>query len=661
MNTLYKKKIIITAILTSVIFFPLCIYSFSSSDIKLYILTEDKGVLVSNNSGKSWSMINKGLPDNTKLLRLYKAGKHLYLTTYNSGIFRSLENSIEWENISSDDFKTRSIYMENNGYRTISAFSYDRENPESIVVATKHNIYHSPDSGKTWKKLTQKGLHERNYITALAISKAKIYAGTSFNGIFEYNGSGFVHAGKKLPGEPYSGTLTFTEQLTSLYAGSGRLYAGFFFGSGIYWKNKNSKNFEYLTESADTENKSSIDDISMQDNYLFYTSEGKLFRYDDKGNIVHDNTLDSILSKSKKKYNIISATIASAKDIFPPLSTVIEQKDIKKRNDLANDKKAIYLSVPSVKKNIDHYIKIANKTEINAFVIDMKDDFGNIYFSAKNKTAAEIKSIKSPLKIEEILKKLKKHNIYSIARIVVFKDNKMYRAYNGKYAIKNKKTNASWKGTEHEYWVDPFSKFVQNYNIELAKELEDLGFDEIQFDYIRFPSDGLIHLCNYTHRKDNDTYKSEIMIDFLTKVKENINIQVSVDIYGFNSWYHFGNWIGQDMEAMSRVVDVICPMVYPSHFGKNFYMKGERKMRSYRLVYDGGKRAKKLAHSSVHLRPYLQAFNLLSPTWGTGYINNQINAAMDSEQSGYTLWNARGDYDTPYNALKNKRGTLTNE
>ncbi len=108
------------------------------------------------------------------------------------------------------------------------------------------------------------------------------------------------------------------------------------------------------------------------------------------------------------------------------------------------------------------------------------------------------------------------------------------------------------------------------------------------------------------------------------------------------------------MEALSHVVDVICPMVYPSHFGKSFYMKGERKMRSYRIVYDGGLRAVKLADRSVHLRPYLQAFNLLSPTWGTGYINNQINAASKSGLSGYTLWNARGDYDTPHRALKIK-------
>lgn len=659
MGIFSKRKTIVYAILTSGIIFSMFVFSASSTDTKFYIVTENKGILVSDNSGNSWSSLNKGLPENAEPLRLYKAEEYLYLTTYNSGIFRSPENSPAWENISSDDFRSRSIYRNNSGYRTISAFSYDRKNPESIVIATKHNIYHSLNKGETWKKLTQAGLHERNYITALAISGNKIYAGTSFNGIFEYNGSRFIHAGKNLPGEAYSGTLTFTEQLTAIYADSGRLYAGFFFGAGIYWKDKNSKTFEYLAGSSDNEKKENIDDISIQNNRLFYTSEGKIFRSDDKGIISHDHTLYSILEKNIEKYKIISATVVSAKGTYPALSTVTREKANKKRDERADDKKAIYLSIASVKKNINQYIKIADETEINAFVIDMKDDFGNIYFPAKNKTASEIKSLQTPVKIDEILKKMKKHNIYSIARIVVFKDNKMHRGYNGKYAIKNRKTGAPWKGTENEYWVDPYSEFVQNYNIELAKELEDLGFDEIQFDYIRFPSDGPIHLCNYTHRKENETYKSEIMIDFLTKAKDNIKIPVSVDIYGFNSWYHFGNWIGQDMEALSHVVDVICPMVYPSHFGKSFYMKGERKMRSYRIIYDGGKRAVKLANSSVLLRPYLQAFNLLSPTWGPGYITNQINAANESGLSGYILWNAMGDYNTPYDALKNKKGTLT--
>jgi hypothetical protein len=652
MADFFSRKNIITAVMVSAIIFSFFIYSSSSSDIKLYLATKDNGILVSENSGSSWSSFNKGLPDKIKPLNLYKAGNYLYITTYNSGIFRSPVNSSEWENISSNDFRTRSIYRDDSGYRTISAFNYDRKNPDSIVIATKHNIYHSPDRGETWKELTQRGLHERNYITALAVSGKKIYAGTSFNGIYEFTGSRFIHSGKQLPGEVYSGTLTFTEQVTALYADSKNLYSGFFFGSGVYSKKTGTKTFQYIQGTSDEKTKKKVDDISAEDNRLFYTSEGHLYRTDADGNIIKDETISSILDKSINRYKTVSAVIISKGNSFPALSTAIKQKDNKKRSDKAGSKNAIYLSVSSVKKNLKKYLKIADETEINAFVIDMKDDFGNIYFQSKNKTASEIKSLRSPVNVTDVLAKMKKHKIYSIARIVVFKDNKMYRGYGSKYAIKNRRTGKPWKGTDHEYWVDPYSEFVQNYNIELAVELEKLGFDEIQFDYIRFPSDGPIHLCNYTHRKESSTYKSEIMIDFLTKAKNNLNIPVSVDIYGFNSWYHFGNWIGQDMEAISHVVDVICPMVYPSHFGKSFYMKGERKMRSYRIVYDGGLRAVKLADNAVHLRPYLQAFNLLSPTWGTEYITNQINAASKSGLSGYTLWNAGGDYETPHRALK---------
>lgn len=648
-----RKKIIITALVSAIIL-SFYIYSSSSSDIKLFVASDEEGVLVSDDSGSSWDSFNRGLPERIKPTGLYKAGDYLYLTTYNSGIFRSPEKSSEWENISSDDFRKRSIYQENSGYRTISAFNYDRKNPDSIVVATKHNIYHSLNRGKTWVKLTRRGLHERNYITALAVTGKKIFAGTSFNGIYEYSGSRFTHSGKKLPGEVYSGTLTFTEQVTAIYGDSENLYGGFFFGSGVYRKKQGSKTFDYVQGTENSETRNRIDDISLSSSGIFYTSEGNFYRSDAEGKIIRDNTISSILNKSINRNKAVSAVIISRNAAFPTLSTFTGKRESQKRSDVAGNKKAIYLSVSSVKKNLKEYLEIADETEINAFVIDMKDDFGNIYFPSKNKTASEIKSLRSPVNVTEVLEKMKKHKVYSIARIVVFKDNKMYRGYGGKYAIKNRRTGKPWKGTDHEYWVDPHSEFVQNYNIELAVELEKLGFDEIQFDYIRFPSDGPIHLCDFTHRKDSSTYKSEILIDFLSKAKNKLNIPISVDIYGFNSWYHFGNWIGQDMEALSHVVDVICPMVYPSHFGRSFYMKGERKMRSYRIVYDGGLRAVKLADSAVHLRPYLQAFNLLSPTWGTGYINNQINAASESGLSGYTLWNARGDYDTPRKALKKK-------
>jgi hypothetical protein len=181
-----------------------------SSNYTIYITTTEKGIQTSDNDGKSWSSFNKGLPEIFTPVRLYKVKGELYLTTFESGLFKFKDN--KWENISSDEFKRRSIYK-NEGYRKISAFSVDPEDSKNLVAATKHSIYRSTDGGNIWKKIILNGLdNKKNYITSIAISGNKIFAGTSFNGIFELNGSKFQSTGKGLPEESYSNTLKFTEQ-----------------------------------------------------------------------------------------------------------------------------------------------------------------------------------------------------------------------------------------------------------------------------------------------------------------------------------------------------------------------------------------------------------------------------------------------------------------
>lgn len=315
------------------------------------------------------------------------------------------------------------------------------------------------------------------------------------------------------------------------------------------------------------------------------------------------------------------------------------------------DKKGIYAGVPVVRKNLERLIGYIKRNGLNALTIDMKDDFGNVCFPARNPTAVETKAVRNPLDIRSILTRLKKENIHSVARVVVFKDLRLYKGYGHKYAIWNGRTNTPWSGNTNEYWVDPHSVFVQEYNIALCRELEQLGFDEIQFDYIRFPSDGPVHQCLYRYRVNSGTYKSEVLADFLRRAKRALRIPVSVDIYGFNAWYRFGNSIGQDIEEFSRIVDAICPMVYPSHFGSRFYRNHAGDEHPYQIVYESGIRSLLLTGNNVVIRPYLQAFKMLSPTWGPGYIKAQIRGTADSNTSGYTFWNAKGDYDMLNRAL----------
>lgn len=643
---LFLKKITIPVILIFA-----TVHSSFASDREILAVTISDSILISNNDGKSWDSFSKGLPSDCRPLRFYTNGSDTYLATYASGLFR-LEGN-KWINISSDDFRRRSIYSKNAGYRKISAFAIDPADSRNLVTATKHTIYRSRDRGASWQKLPMSGLNRRSYITALAITGDRVYAGTSFNGVLELSGGEFKPAGNSLPAEPYSATMKFTEQIASLGVDKNNLYAGFQFGGGLYKRSLNAKNFEPLIKSSDSNFNSIIYDLKNINGSIYF-SDGKKIMVSSNNSVSEDAAYNPVIERIAAKPGICNAAIIEKENGKPSLSLWINNPENKISGNSAAGRKAIYISIPAIQRNLAKYIEMSKSAGIDTFVIDMKDDFGNIYFPTESKVASEIKAVRKPLNIKAILEKLKSNGIYSVARIVTFKDEKLYNGYNGKYAIKNRDTGATWKGAPGEFWVDPYSEFVHDYNISLAMELEKSGFNEIQFDYIRFPSDGPLHLCKFSFQSDQDTYKSEILIDFLKKAKHSLNIPVSVDIYGFNSWYYFGNMIGQDMEDLSWTVDVICPMVYPSHFGGRFYGKYNQSVRPYRLLLDGGIRAMKMVNRRILLRPYIQGFNLMSPTWGPGYIRDQIKGAGESGCSGYTIWNAKGDYDVPYKALKEK-------
>jgi len=507
----------------------------------------------------------------------------------------------------------------------------------------------SNNNGIKWQKLRIKGYNKKDYITALALSGKKIVIGTSYNGIYLLKNKKYRKIKKGLPGEPYSKNISFTEEISKIYIDKkNNIFVGLAFGKGLYFLKNNKRKFKKikLGEKNNIEkNRFNIISILEKNKKIFFSTNDSIYEINKKYKNI--KKIFSIKSKTKTYYSFYR---------YNNLFFKIKNKYVKRKNP-KNKIKAIYLSIPAIKRNLKYYIKKIKKTEINAIVIDMKDDYGNILYNSKIKEAQKIKSIRNSINIKKLLKKLKDNKIYSIARIVTFKDKNLFKAYNYKYSIKNKRTNKPWRGNKHEYWVDPYSTFVQYYNIKIAKELELLGFDEIQFDYIRFPSDGNLSLCKYTFNKYKNSYKSEILTDFLLKAKQNIKIPISVDIYGFNAWYNFGNRIGQDIEEFSKVVDIICPMLYPSHFGNRFFRKGLRKERSYKIILESGIRSNKLIYinSKTKIRPYLQAFKLFAPTFGKNYILNQIKGSKDGKMNGYIFWNARGKYNVLFKSTINKQ------
>ncbi|MDY6935931.1 MAG: putative glycoside hydrolase [Spirochaetota bacterium] len=631
-----------------------------SSDMQVILLSAERGLLISGDEGHSWQNFNMGLPmDFIPEKMLIDKNKNLYLITGNSGIFRFENQEYRWKDLNTPDFLARYGLSNNTEYRKISAIDIDDDNPDVMVLATKHTIFKTIDGGKGWGIVSMNGLKKRNYITALAVrdNTSEFYTGTSFNGLYKKRNTRFVSSSSGLPREPYAGKLCFSEEISVIAfdnSDQNTLYAGLSFSGGIYISSDKGKSWSNLNMPIEKKDMVDIYGVIPFRKYLFVSTSIGVYRMDlasRRWSIVSFNTLRSRIPENLSP---LSLFIVDRTGESPSIYYHINDFRYQKNNELssrASGKRGIYSSIWSTKKNFNGLLETMKACNLNSIVIDMKDDLGYIFSPSENRYAKEIGAVKGFPDIAKYLEILKGNGIYSIARIVVFKDRCLYRAYNNKYAIWDKKMKKPWKGNSREFWVDPHSDFVKQYNIDIAAEIEHLGFDEIQFDYIRFPSDGPISRCDYRYNDEKDVYKSEVMIHFLRKAREKIAIPISVDVYGYNAWYHFGNWIGQDIEEFAKIVDVICPMVYPSHFGKKFYMKGPRELRPYRIVFHSGKRAKKLVAESALLRPYIQAFRMSSPTWGKGYINNQIRGVFESGCCGFTLWNARGDYKMVRKAL----------
>lgn len=302
---------------------------------------------------------------------------------------------------------------------------------------------------------------------------------------------------------------------------------------------------------------------------------------------------------------------------------------------------------------LNHFIDLANKTELNSVVIDVKDDEGRVSYKSEVPMVKEIGSSYSMIKdIKSVLKKLKDNNIYAIARIVVFKDP-ILAEKRPDLAIKTT-SGKIWRGRGHAPWLNPYNKDSWGYSIELAKEAEKLGFDEVQFDYIRFPADGQVSTIDYGEAgKKAD--KTVPINEFLATAKKELKIPVSADVFGIITT-NIGDVekIGQDLETISKDIDYISPMVYPSHYGSGQYGFKKPDLEPYKIVHKSLSTAKarldKLPDNKATIRPYLQDF---TATWlGSGNykkytaadVRTQIKAAYDSGLDQWILWSASNKY-----------------
>lgn len=638
---LILKNPMIRILIITIFLIIISICSCRSGDSKYIAFFPGEGI--KEYDGNSWHDFSDGLPD--KLQAEYITSDRngtLYLTTEYSGIFKRRTGDNQWTDISSPLFKRRTQLADISEYRSISAFCIDPTDQEKLYLATKHILYKSLDGGRTWHKINVVDNKNSYYFTSIAVTENVLYAGTSFNGIVRITSSSTTEINDGVPKEYYVGPYYFCEGVSAISAYNGKIYSGYLFGRGVV-ESSDFKKWNFLNMPVKNEKTEGVYGISPFKDRIFVSTTDAIYSYSIKEKKFEVSSLQKEIEKSYKT-DIPSLLFVKGGEKNPPVfikrnftGNSVEDKS------RSGNKQALYVSWSMINSNFKGFLDILIRNKFNAVVIDVKDDFGNINAPVDSQIARELDAIKNT-NIKDIIKQLHDKGIYVIARNVTFKDKKLYEAFGGRYAIWDKVTNKPWVGLPRERWCDPYSKFVRDYNIEIARETAKLGFDEIQFDYIRFPTDGLTGRCLFRYREKDDTFKSEIMGDFMQQARKEAGVPVSIDIYGFNAWYGFGNLIGQDIQFLSRFVDAVYPMVYPSHFGPSFYVRYSGLERPYMIVRDSTIRSIYLSRGRTVIRPWIQDWNYNSPGWGPEYILKQVKGIHDGEGKSYSFWNPGGDH-----------------
>jgi hypothetical protein len=308
--------------------------------------------------------------------------------------------------------------------------------------------------------------------------------------------------------------------------------------------------------------------------------------------------------------------------------------------------KAVYLPAHRfTERKITELIHYAELTGLNAVVMHVKDPYGRIRWKSNNHLAKKMGAVFSNGSVERTLRRLKEQGFWCIAKLDVFADHRL--VYHNTYmGILDIRTGGPWNDRNGLYWANPYDRKVWEYNIALGRELAALGFDEIQFDYIRFPSDGDLSVTNYPIKPD-DVAKTECIGRFLETAYSRLKptgVVISVDVFGLVAWKTEDFGVGQKIEAMAPNVDVFCPMFYPSHFPKGFLGRENPGKSPHEIMALSTKRMQK--RTAKKIRPWIQGF-----WYSPDDINAQIDGLSEASTKGWSVWNPSGNYSATYAAI----------
>lgn len=358
----------------------------------------------------------------------------------------------------------------------------------------------------------------------------------------------------------------------------------------------------------------------------------------------------NIESDIRKSYceNSCNIIIKTSEDENKTVEAIKINEEIHNSAPIPHNQVGVYLTASNIgnKDNREEVIDEIKNHNANSIIFDIKNGF--VYFHAYAELANEIGTVRPIYELPEIVKELRKRNIYSIGRYVVAKDPAL--------AIRKSDTqlkdvrNGSSLGSK---WIKPNNEFVLSYNEEILREIIMSGIDEINFDYIRYPTEYSSTSINLTGEQ-----KADELMEFLRMARNlidehNSKTKLGVSTYAILGWDYKINLepLGQDILRFNEVVDVISPMAYPSTFAYGYYYNPQKHdgPREYYLVKQTLEGYKKiLGNNYWKLRPWIQGYYLNS-----NEILSEINAVYDANLCGYTVWSAGNIYDEFYKALEN--------
>lgn len=341
-----------------------------------------------------------------------------------------------------------------------------------------------------------------------------------------------------------------------------------------------------------------------------------------------------------KKPGILFLVFSAVSLFF--VSDAVSEKSFPKPDEV----KAVYLGTDNIfsKTKISELERMLAATRANGIVIDFKDS-----------------NALSQSYMAELVKRFKRQNVYTIARIVVFQDSYFAKKH-PEIAVKTLSGALWYSGLPkwRRYWLDPASSLVQDYNIEVAKRAVDAGFDEIQFDYIRFPTDGNMRDIYFPVFRESAQTKGEVMEQFFKKIHKNLKsyapqVMLSIDVFGEVFVYGRERGIGQDLSHVAQYFDVLSPMAYPSHYRCGEFKVQDPTANPYVVYFETLRKGIGfLGGRKTIIRPWIQDFTIPS-IYGCGIkgrpvvytsakVRDQIRAGSDLGIHGFMLWNVRSDF-----------------